>query len=66
MGINRTVRPAGAVSVSGDPGRGPNGAAMPNASGVRGFTPTVLNLVVLVVVEIVAFAAVRYVFQRVT
>jgi hypothetical protein len=66
MGINRTVRPAGAVSPAAGTGRAPNGAAMTDLRGVRGWTPTVANLLVLVVLEIVAFAAIRYVFHRVS
>lgn len=67
--IRRTVRPAGAVSSSSDGGRSPNGADMRDlsASGAaKGWSPTVANLLVLLVLEIVAFGVIRYVFKRVT
>lgn len=66
--INRTVRAAGASSSSGDAGRAPNGARMPDlrANGARAWSPTVANLLVLVVLEIVAFGVIRYVFHRVS
>lgn len=66
--IRRTVRAAGASSSSGDAGRAPNGATMPDlrATGARAWSPTVANILVLVVLEIVAFSVIRYVFKRVT
>ena len=64
--IRRTVRPAGAVAVGPDVQRSPSGANnMGRFSGAaQGWTPTVANLLVLVVLEIVAFAVIRYVFKR--
>lgn len=68
MGINRTVRPAGAVAASADGGRSPNGARMPMsaAATAKGWSPTVANLMVLVVLEIVAFGLIRYAFKRIS
>lgn len=64
-GIRRTVRPAGAVSASADGGRAPNGATVnPNAS-AKAWTPTVANLMVLLVCEMVAFGVIRYMFRRI-
>lgn len=66
--INRTRRPAGAVSSGADVGRSPNGAAMPDIRGgtAKGWSPTVANLLVILVLEIVAFGVIRYVFKRVS
>lgn len=65
--INRTVRPAGAVSASPDGGRAPNGVPMSAISQyAKGWSPTVANLLVLIVLELAAFAAIRYLFKRVT
>lgn len=69
MSIPRTVRPAGAVSVSSDvgAGRAPNGVAMNlGPGGAKGWSPTVANLLVLVVLEIVAFSVIRYAFKRIS
>ena len=66
--INRRVRAAGAVSSGADVGRPPNGVAMPDirGNGAKTWSPTVANLLVLVVLEIVAFGAIRYLFKRLT
>jgi hypothetical protein len=69
MIIRRTVRPGGAVSPGPTPGGTPTGGAMPGVSAqgaAKGWTPTVANLMVLLVLEIVAFGVIRYVFKRVT
>jgi len=65
QGIRRTVRPAGAVAASADGGRGPNGGTVNPNAGAKSWTPTVANLLVLLVVEIVAFGAIRYLFKRI-
>jgi hypothetical protein len=67
--IRRTVRASGAVAASADGGRAPNGVSMPDlarAGAGKGWSPTVVNLLVLVVLEVVAFGVIRYVFKRVT
>lgn len=66
-GIRRTVRPAGAVSAGAGAGT-PNGGSMPSSvnQAAGSWSPTVANLLVLVVLELVAFAAIRYLFKRVT
>lgn len=65
--IRRTVRPSGAVSASSDGGRSPNGGAMSiSSNAAKGWSPTVANLLVLVVVEIVAFGVIRHVFKRIS
>ncbi|MFJ8719747.1 hypothetical protein ACIRD9_42550 [Streptomyces violaceus] len=68
-GIRRTVRPSAApansrlgaltpeASVSMTSGRG--------AAATKSWTPTVANLLVLVVVEVVAFAALRMVINKI-
>ena len=68
-GIRRTVRPSAApansglgaivpeVSVSQTSGRG--------LSSTKDWTPTVANLLVLVVLEVVAFAGLRYVINKI-
>lgn len=68
MSINRTVRPAGAVSSGPDVGRPPNGVAVTDirGGGAKGWSPTVANLLVILVLEIVAFGVIRYVFKRIT
>lgn len=68
-GIRRTVRPSAA------PANSRLGAIVPEASvsqtSGRGFaatkewTPTVANLLVLVVLEVIAFAALRYVINKI-
>lgn len=64
-GIRRTVRPAGRVAASPDGGRAPNGGAMNPSSGAKQWTPTVANLMVLLVLEMVAFGVIRYLFRRI-
>ena len=64
-GIRRTVRPAGAVSASADGGRAPNGGTVNPNNSAKSWTPTVANLMVLLVCEIVAFAAIRLLFKRI-
>jgi hypothetical protein len=64
--IRRTVRPAGAVAASADGGRGPNGAPMGMTQAAKGWSPTVANLLVLIVLEMAAFAGIRYLFKRIT
>lgn len=69
-GIHRTVRPYGAFAHGPNP-RQPMGVDMPvtGAGGVgatkNSWSPTVANLLVLVVLELVAFAAIRFLFKRV-
>ncbi len=67
-GISRTPRGAGAVSPSSDGNRSPTGGRMPNlgGNGPKQWTPTVANLLVILVLEIIAFAVIRHVFRRVT
>lgn len=62
--INRRIRPAGAVSVGPD-GRGATvpGLSPATGAGKSSWTPTVANLLVLVVLELAAFAALRYAFR---
>lgn len=66
--IRRTVRPAGAVTPGPGVGTTSNGGAMPVGvgGGPKKWTPTVANLLVLVVLEIVAFGVIRYVFKRIS
>ena len=64
--VNRTYRAAGAVGTG--PGRQIGVApVVPNVAqrAASGWTPTVANLLVLVVVELAAFAAIRYLFKRI-
>ncbi len=63
MTIRRTVRAAGVVSSGADAGRSPNGVPMRDLS-AKSWSPTVANLLVLLVLEIVAFGVIRYVFKR--
>lgn len=67
MAINRRIPAAGAVSSGADVGRGPTGAPMPDirGNGAAKWSPTVANLLVILVLEIVAFGVIRYVFKRV-
>jgi len=65
MTIRRTVRPAGAIAAGADGRRPPNGAPMPLNSTAKAWSPTVANLLVLVVVEIVAFGVIRHLFRRI-
>jgi len=60
---SRRVPAAGAVSSGADPGRSPTGVTMQARTGQ--WSPTVANLLVILVVEIVVFAVIRYVFSRV-
>jgi hypothetical protein len=62
--IRRTIRPAGLIASGSDVQRAPNGVDVRNLPGAKGWTPTVANLLVLVVLEIVAFGVIRYVFRR--
>lgn len=67
--INRTIRASGAVSSGSDVGRSPTGASMPDIRGVgaaKGWSPTVANLLVILILEIVAFAAIRVLFKRIS
>lgn len=63
--MNRTVRATGAINAS----PGARGAAVTTASGgvgqTKGWSPTVASLLVILVVEIFAFAAIRYVFRKI-
>jgi len=63
--MNRTVRATGAINA----GPGAKGATVTTASGgvgqTKGWSPTVANLLVILVVEIFAFAAIRYVFRKI-
>lgn len=63
--MNRTVRAAGAVNV-GPGGRGSGMATATGGNGLsatKGWSPTVANLLVIIIVEIVVFAAIRYAFR---
>lgn len=60
---SRRVPAAGAVSSGADPGRSPTGVTMQARSAQ--WSPTVANLLVIIVIELVAFAVIRYVFARV-
>lgn len=53
--------------VAHGPGAGQttNGGPVAAAEQAKKWTPTVANLLVLIVVEMVAFAAIRYAFRRV-
>jgi hypothetical protein len=67
MSINRRVKAAGAVSSGADVGRPPNGVPVDiRGNGAKNWSPTVANLLVLVVLEIVAFGVIRYAFKRLT
>lgn len=62
-GIRRTVRPANAAPNAGA-GPVPIGATVPIPTvGGGKWSPTVANLLVLIVLEIAAFAACRYAFR---
>lgn len=61
-GIHRTVRPASGAPNAGA-GPVPVGATVPVVAGTKQWSPTVANLLVLVVLEIAAFAAIRYAFR---
>jgi len=70
---NAAVPGAGSGYYRGDPPRfggtgsmaGPKGAGTaPNTSLIKGWTPTVANLLLLVVVEMVAYAGLRYAFRN--
>lgn len=65
--IRRNVRPAGAVVPGPGAGTTSNGGAMSGLHGAgdaKSWSPTVANLLVLVVLEMVAFSVIRYVFKR--
>lgn len=61
-GIDRTYRP-NMNNNNSAAGPVPTGATVPTAPGGTGWTPTVTNLLVLLVVEMAAFAALRYAFH---
>lgn len=61
---SRRVPAAGAVSSGPDPGRSPTGARM--EARAAAWSPTVANLMVILVLEIIAFAVIRYVFARIS
>jgi hypothetical protein len=62
-GIRRTVRPASAAPNAGA-GPVPVGATVPNpVAGTKQWSPTVANLLVLIVLELVAFAVLRHLFR---
>lgn len=65
--INRTFRPgSGSAYNANAAGPVPAGATVPTASmGGGQWSPTVANLLVLIVVEMAAFAAIRYLFRKV-
>lgn len=61
--INRTYRP-NPNNLNSAAGPVPVGATVPTpSSGGSQWSPTVANLLVLVVLEVVAFAALRYAFR---
>lgn len=63
MGINRTVRP-GSSATNQAAGPVSPGETVPSTPGAgSGWSPTVANLLVLIVLEVVAFAAIRYAFH---
>lgn len=64
--IRRTVRPSGAVASGADVGRSPNGGTMRPQDLAKNWSPTVANLLVLLVLEIVLFGVIRVVFARLT
>ncbi len=66
--INRRIKAAGAVSSGADPGRPANGVHMADVrgNGAAKWSPTVANLLVILVLEIVAFGVIRYAFKRIT
>lgn len=61
---SRRVPAAGAVSSGADPGRSPTGVSMQTRSAQ--WSPTVANLLVILVIEIVMFGVIRVIFNRVT
>lgn len=62
-GIQRTYKP-GTNNLNTAAGPVPQGATVPIPSAGGGqWSPTVANLLVLVVLEVVAFAALRYAFR---
>lgn len=64
-GINRTVRP-GSAATNQAAGPVPPGASVPipTLSGSQ-WSPTVANLLVILVLELGAFAAIRYAFRTI-
>lgn len=61
--INRRIRASGNVTAGPD-GKGAAVPGLSPATGSKsGWTPTVANLLVLVVFELAAFAALRYAFR---
>jgi hypothetical protein len=63
-GIPRMTQPTGGTNAGAGPT--PIGATVPSpSSGARAWAPTVVNLVVLLIVEVAAFAALRMLFRRI-
>lgn len=63
-GISRTVRP-GSSAVNQAAGPVPPGESVPSVPSTTSsqWSPTVAHLLVLIVLEVVAFAAIRYAFR---
>lgn len=67
--IHRNIKPGAAPSASGL-GSAVSGASVSQTSGrglssTKSWTPTVANLLVLVVLEVIAFAGLRYVINKI-
>lgn len=62
--VSRRNPAAGNVSSGSDPGRSPTGGSAMQSASAK-WSPTVANLMVILVVEIVAFAVIRFAFSRV-
>lgn len=65
-GIHRNPRSYQANQNAGGAGAGPTpiGATVPTAgTGAKNWSPTVANLMVILVLEVAAFAALRYMFK---
>ena len=59
--MRRTVRATGAVA--NGPGGGGSMPISPGAGQVKGWSPTVANLLVILIIEIALFSAIRYAFR---
>lgn len=63
--VNRSYK-SGSNNLNAAAGPVPQGATVPMpTSGGSQWSPTVANLLVLLVIEMVAFAAIRYLFRKV-
>lgn len=62
----RTIRSANATGAGAGPV--PLGETVPNPipAGARNWSPTVANLLVILVLEVAGFAALRYLFRKVS